>query len=132
MSSEQPIDPQVIEQTKQQIRSLVSEIAQLSRTEMSPEAYYSEFLTRIVTALAAAGGAVWTVDGQGRLSMQFQINYGITKLGDDEKAQRHHGRLLYRTLSSGEGGLMPPHWHVGLRHRRGRDGGNPTDVSARC
>ena len=36
-SSEQSLDPQLIEQTKQQIRSLVAEISQLARSEVSPE-----------------------------------------------------------------------------------------------
>ena len=85
MSSEQqPIDPQVIEQTKQQIRSLVNEIAQLSRTEMSPEAYYAEFLTRIVTALAAAGGGVWTTTARAGCRCNFRSttaspNWATTK-----------------------------------------------------
>jgi len=55
MSIEQP-DPDLVEQTKNQIRNLVREIAQLSRSDMSPAEFYDAFLTRVVAALAA--GAV--------------------------------------------------------------------------
>ena len=69
MSTEQPIDPDLVEQTKQQIRNLVREIAQISRTDISPVDYYDALLTRVVSALAAVGGAIWTVgDGGGSSS----------------------------------------------------------------
>ena len=74
MSIEQPLDPQLIEQTKQQIRSLVAEIARLSKTEVAPEEFYGEFLSRVVSALAAVGGAVWTLNPEGQLALQYQIN----------------------------------------------------------
>ena len=48
MSTEQSLNPELIEQTKQQIRSLVNEIAQLSRTDIAPQQFYAEFLTRVV------------------------------------------------------------------------------------
>ena len=110
MSIEQPADSQLIEQTKQQIRSLVAEIAQLSKTDVAPEAFYSEFLPRVVSALAAVGGAVWALNPEGQLSLQYQINIHETKLRDDEEGQAQHSRLLYKALSSGEEGmLVPPH-----------------------
>ena len=58
MSTDQPLDPQLIEQTKQHIRSLVGEIAQLSKAEIAPEEFYGQFLPRVVSAMAAVGGAV--------------------------------------------------------------------------
>ena len=71
MSDEQqPLDPRLIEQTKQQIRTLVNEIAQLAKSEVAPEEFHAEFLPRVVSALAAIGGAVWTFDDQGRLALQ--------------------------------------------------------------
>ena len=98
MSTEQPLDPQLIEQTKQQIRSLVGEIAQLSKSEISPEEFYSEFLTRVVSALAAVGGVVWTTNQDGQLALQYQINLQETRLRESEEAQAQHSRLLYKVL----------------------------------
>jgi hypothetical protein len=106
---QQPLDAHLIEQTKQQIRSLVAEIAQLSKTDVAPEEFYGEFLPRIVSALAAVGGAVWTVNPEGQLALQYQINLQETRLRDSEEAQAQHARLLYKMLAAGEGTLVPPH-----------------------
>ncbi len=125
MSSEQSLDPQLIEQTKQQIRSLVSEIARLSRESLSPEEFYTEFLGRVVSALAAIGGAVWTVNDEGRLGLQYQINLQKTRLREDEEGQARHNRLLYKTLAGGEGILVPP--HSGTGDESDDQAANPTD-----
>jgi multidrug efflux pump subunit AcrA (membrane-fusion protein) len=109
MSIEQPLDPQLIEQTKQQIRSLVAEIARLSKTEVAPEEFYGEFLSRVVSALAAVGGAVWALNPEGQLALQFQINLQEAQLRQDETVQAQHARLLYKALGSSEGMLVPPH-----------------------
>ena len=101
MSTESSLDPQLIEQTKQQIRSLVGEIAQLSKEELSPEEFYGQFLTRVVSALAAVGGAVWTLNDEGRLALQYQINIQQTKLRENEEGQAQHARLLYKVLGGG-------------------------------
>jgi len=123
MSTEQPLDPQLVEQTKQQIRSLVGEIAQLTKTEISPEEFYSEFLGRVVSALAAVGGAVWTTNQDRQLALQYQINLQETRLRESEEDQAQHGRLLYKVLSTGEGMLVPPH----SGSADGQEAGNPTD-----
>ncbi len=109
MSIEQPLDAQLIEQTKQQIRSLVSEISQLTKTDVAPEEFYGEFLPRVVSALAAVGGAVWTLNPEGQLALQYQINIQETRLRENEDHQAQHARLLYKALSSSEGMLVPPH-----------------------
>ncbi len=125
MSTESSLDPQLIEQTKQQIRSLVGEIAQLSKEELSPEEFYGQFLTRVVSALAAVGGAVWTLNDEGRLALQYQINIQQTKLRENEEGQAQHARLLYKVLSGGEGALVPPHSGAGEEEAEGA--ANPTD-----
>jgi multidrug efflux pump subunit AcrA (membrane-fusion protein) len=119
------LDPQLIEETKQQIRSLVSEIAQLSKADVAPEEFYGQFLTRVVSALAAIGGAVWTTNDEGRLALQHQINLQQTKLRDNEEGQAQHGRLLYKCLTTAEGMLVPP--HSGAGEEGGEQVANPTD-----
>jgi multidrug efflux pump subunit AcrA (membrane-fusion protein) len=125
MSSD-TLDPNLIEQTKHQIRTLVNEIAQLSRTDVTPQEFYGEFLTRVVSALAANGGAVWATEDQGGgpLSLQYQINIQETNLREaSEEDQQRHGRLIHKVMGTGEGLLVPP------RSGAGDDGeaGNPTD-----
>jgi hypothetical protein len=123
MSTEQPLDPQLIEQTKQQIRSLVAEIAQLSKSDISPEEFYGQFLTRVVSALAAVGGVVWTANQDGQLALQYQINLQETRLRESEEAQAQHSRLLYKVFSGSEGMLVPPR----SGSEDGEQAGNPTD-----
>ena len=68
MSTEQSVDPELVEQTKQQIRNLVREIAQITKSDVAPSEFYNAVLNRIVSALAAVGGAVWTVSETGQLA----------------------------------------------------------------
>ncbi|MBN1591065.1 MAG: HlyD family efflux transporter periplasmic adaptor subunit [Pirellulales bacterium] len=123
MSTEQSMNPDLIEQTKQQIRTLVGEISQLSRSDIAPEDFYAEFLNRVVSALAAVGGAVWIVEDEGRLALKYQSNLQKSGLRDNEEGQRQHSRLLQRVMTGGEALMVPPHSGVG----EDDDIANPTD-----
>jgi hypothetical protein len=129
MSFEQSPDHQLIEQTKQQIRALVAEIAQLSKADVAPEEFYGAFLPRVVSALAAVGGAVWALNPEGQLALQYQINLQETKLRESEERQAQHSRLLYKALSSPEGMLVPPHSGPGEADQLDQQtpAANPTD-----
>jgi len=114
MSTEQPLDPSLIEQTKQQIRSLYAEIAQLARSDIAPEEFYAEMLPRVISALAAVGGVVWAKQDQGQIGLQYQINLQESRLAEQsEEDQMRHGRLLQKVLTTGEGLLVPPHSGAG-------------------
>lgn len=112
MSTEQ-VDPELVEQTKQQIRTLVNEIHQLARSDCAPSEFYAGFLDRVVQALAAFGGAVWTPGEESRLQLQYQVNLQKTGLAGDEDGQLKHGRLLSKVMSTGEGILIQPHSGLG-------------------
>ena len=56
--TEEVIDPGLLEQTKNQIRKLVAEIADLAESDIQPNEFYVEFLNRAVAAVAASGGCV--------------------------------------------------------------------------
>ncbi len=122
MSTDQPVDSKTLEQTKQQIRDLVAEIAQLSKQDLDAEQYYAEFLQRVVNALAAVGGAVWTLNDSGQLELAYQINLRTTNLADTQEDQVKHGRLLQQMMVKGEGAVVPP-----FSGGEGEDeAGNPT------
>lgn len=109
MSSDQSsVNAETIEQTKQQIRSLVSEISQLSKSDIGPDEYYASFLQRVVSALAAVGGAVWLVEDGRRLQLAYQINLSQTLLDSSSEDAGRHLRLLNQVINSGEGNLFPP------------------------
>jgi RND family efflux transporter MFP subunit len=123
MSTEQSVDPHLIEQTKQQIRGLVVEIAQLAKQDVNAREFYGAFLDKVVSALAAVGGAVWTVGDAGALELQYQINFRETRLADNQQALQRHGMLLQKTIASGEGALVAPHSGEG----DGSQPANPTE-----
>lgn len=115
-------DEQDIERTKQQIRALVAEIAQLSKSEMGPEEFYPAFLQRIVSALVAVGGAVWTLGEGKKLQLAYQINISETLQNSDSEEAQQHLRLLTSAMQRPEGVLAPPlsaHGDAGM-------GANPT------
>ena len=118
------MDVQLIEQTKQQIRALVNEITQIAKSDISPEDFHGEFLPRVISALAATGGALWTLDpNNGSLALAYHVNMRETRLHEDEESNKRHSRLLYKILRSGDGALVPPH----TVSEGENEEGNPTD-----
>jgi len=103
-------ETRLVHQTKQQIRSLVQEIAQLSDQDLTPQEYFAEFLPRVVAALAAIGAIAWIKGDDGQVVLLYQINLEGTGLAErSEEDQMRHGRLLQRVMATGEGLLVPPH-----------------------
>lgn len=113
MTESSSVNPQAVEQTKQQIRGLVEEITALSRQNLAPEKYYGEFLKRVVEALAAVGGAVWTIGEGGQFQLAYQINLQSSTLDVEGDHQRRHARLLAQVAQTREGTLVPPHSGAG-------------------
>ncbi len=114
---------EAIENTKQQIRGLVSEIAQLAKSELEPGEFYAAFMQKIVSALAAHGGAVWSMSDAGDASILYQINIAGDLLDDDSEEAVRHKKLLQVVSHSNEAQLIPPNSGFG------EDGaiGNPTE-----
>ncbi len=122
MSTDRPMNSETIEQTKQQIRGLVSEIAQLSKSDLNADEYYAALMQRIVSALAAVGGAVWLLNDSRRTELRYQINLSETLLDSASEDADLHRRLLDRVMKTGEPQLIPP--SSGASDEAG--GGNPT------
>ena len=74
-ASSEPIDPALVQQTKNEIRSLVNEITQLSQANIPVTEFYEEFLNRVVQALASHGGAIWTANEDNSLQLEYQRTY---------------------------------------------------------
>ena len=118
------VNPQAIEQTKQQIRGLISEISQLAKSDLSPEEFYVAFLDRVVAALAAVGGAVWTINDDGHLGADpaYQSNISPGLLDNESDESKKHYRMLESISKQSEAQLIPP-MSFSTDERRG---GNPT------
>ncbi|MEM1226789.1 MAG: HlyD family efflux transporter periplasmic adaptor subunit [Planctomycetota bacterium] len=103
------VNPQTVEETKAQIRGLVNEIAALTKSGAAASEFYPELLSRIITALAAAGGAIWLLDEDQQLRLQYQINAEPSILSDDSDDAARHNRLIRRVAMAGQSILVPPY-----------------------
>ncbi len=103
------VNQQTVEETKAQIRSLVNEIAALAKGGATADEFYPELLSRVITALAAAGGAIWLLDEDRQLQLQYQINAEPSLLSDDSDDANRHNRLIRRVANSGQSLLIPPY-----------------------
>lgn len=121
-TQEESVDPRMVEQAHQQIRGLMDEIVALARQDIAPEAFYSEYLSRVVSALAAVGGAVWKTNPDGSMDVQSQINFQERGLSDKPEDVMGHRTLLAKVFNTGEGWLADPRY-------AGNEGQgiNPTD-----
>src|SRR6516165_5852918 len=106
--TEEVIDPGLLEQTKNQIRKLVAEIADLAESDIQPNEFYVEFLNRSVAAVAATGGAFWMMDGRGGLRLQYQYEFGATGLMDGRVKTAPHDALLGCMLQASQAQIVPP------------------------
>ncbi|MCA9259184.1 MAG: hypothetical protein KDA61_08290, partial [Planctomycetales bacterium] len=108
-SSSGSVDPQAVLRAKQEIQGLVQEIDDLSRSEIDPSEFFAALLDKSVTALAAIGGVVWTIEEGTGLRLEHQINLRETGLAQDRAAQMQHARLLGQVAEKGEPALVAPH-----------------------
>ncbi len=122
---EETIDPGLLEQTKNQIRKLVAEIADLAESDIQPTEFYVEFLNRSVAAVAATGGAFWLLDGRGGLRLQYQVEFGATGLMDGRVKTAPHDALLGCMLQASQAQIIPP----GAAIEGVPNAGNPTEYS---
>src|SRR3954447_10006828 len=119
---EETIDPGLLEQTKNQIRKLVAEIADLAESDIQPAEFTVEFLNRAVAAVAASGGAFWMLDGRGSLKLQHQLEFRLTGLTDGRAKTAPHDALLGCMLQASQPQIIPP----GATIEGVPNAGNPT------
>ena len=118
------VDKNLVQETKNQIRNLIQEISELSRSNCTVEEFYEGFLMRTASALASVGGAIWVREpDQKYAELHYQINLKKTCLADDKAAQTKHSLLLRKLIDAGQPTLVPPN--------SGQEGddeaGNPTE-----
>ncbi|MDR0871817.1 MAG: efflux RND transporter periplasmic adaptor subunit [Planctomycetaceae bacterium] len=113
----------LVEQTRQEIRVIVNEITQLSKMDIGTDEYHTEFLNRVVAAMGAVGGVIWTFN-EGMLNAAYQINFKELKFQENQDANKRHARLLYRMLHGPETGTLVPA-HSGIEGEE--ESGNPSD-----
>ncbi len=91
-----------------EIDDLLETVAGLAESDLTPTEFYAELMDRIVPALAATGGAVWTGGPAGGVELQYQVNLPGGLLSEDREGARRHARLVEQVLATGKGKLSPP------------------------
>lgn len=99
-------DNHLVQETRLQIRKLVQEIAQLSQSECEPDEFFEGFVSRLCSALASVGAAIWMSDPDGQLELTFASS--LPPLVQTGNEARRHSLLLQRLLTTGEATLIPP------------------------
>jgi len=107
------IDDDAVRRAKQEIQGLVQEVVELSRSEIEPAQFYSALMDKSVSALAAIGGVVWTIEEGAGVKLEYQVNLRETGLAENEPAQLQHGKLLKQVIERGEPALIPPNSGAG-------------------
>lgn len=102
-------DDEAVQRAKQEIQSLVQEVVELSKSQIDPTEFYAALLDKSISALAAIGGVVWTIEENGPFKLEYQVNIQQTGLIENAEAQARHGRLLSQIAKRGEGVLVAPH-----------------------
>ena len=123
--AEETLDPALLEQTKNQIRTLVSEIAELAESDIQPAEFQAEFLNRVVAAVAATGGALWTLDPKGQIRLTHQLEFRQTGLLENSPRSAPHNALLGAMIRANSPQLIPP----GAAVEGMPNAGNPTALA---
>lgn len=123
--AEETIDAGLLEQTKNQIRTLVAEIADLAESDIQPAEFNIEFLNRAVAAVAASGGALWMLDGRGTLKLQQHLGFQATGLMDGRVRAQPHDALLGVMMQATSAQIIPP----GAAVEGVPNAGNPTSFA---
>ncbi len=89
------LDAAAISQTKQQISGLVAEIAELAKLCEAPANFYPAMLSRLVTAMAATGAAIWQRrnDGIWQLVHSSTLPESLILDQDDNRSKRRPNSL---------------------------------------
>src|SRR5437773_1397946 len=121
-----PVDMKMLEETRRHINRLIEEVGRLAESELPPTEFYAELLKRVLAAMAAPAGAVWTRTSHGNLQLQFHINMREVGLDRSEHAKQTHDELLRRAVLNPQPLHLLP--HSGMGPEEGKTAaGNPTD-----
>jgi len=91
-----------------EVDELVDGVARLSTSELSPAEFYAQLMDRIVPALAAAGGAVWTSSLEGAIELAYEVSLPEALGSADAAGRRRHAQLIAQVFQTGAERLAPP------------------------
>ncbi len=121
------VDPRSVEEARQQIRALIGEIEQLSKTDAAEADFFLGLLERVIEAMGAVAGLVWLTSKEGRVEPIAHLKMQATGLSDNSEVQAAHSGLVQALLGSPSGLLVPP--QAALTSPDGKpSGSNPSSL----
>ncbi|MBM82992.1 MAG: hypothetical protein CMJ78_20715 [Planctomycetaceae bacterium] len=87
---------------RDRIIQLAREIEEFSKTNMPPEAFFDEFLKRVIGAIGAKAGAVWMLNQGNQLQMFREIGVQDSGFFQQPDAAAKNQKLLVDVLSNGQ------------------------------
>ena len=121
------VDPRSVEEARQQIRALIGEIEQLSKTDAAEADFFLGLLERVIEAMGAVAGLVWLTSKEGRVEPIAHLKMQATGLSDNPEVQAAHSGLVQALLGSPSGLLVPP--QAALTSPDGKpSGSNPSNL----
>ena len=97
-----------LDQVKERIRRLVTEVQNLSETACDPDEYFPQFLQRTVEASSARGGVVWLSGRDGQWVPRYPWRVEGLGLADDADVQQLHQKLLAQATRDGRPVVVAP------------------------
>lgn len=102
-----------IDAARARIQRLVEEIAALSKREVRSEEYFQEFLTRVVQACDAKGGAVWLVgqrsaEGKSESQLAAQVEFESSLFQSDETQRTNLLKVLNEVVQTKQPMVFSP------------------------
>lgn len=124
MTSSPSAESQFLEQTWEEIRLLIHQVAQMARSEVPEDEFYQGLLQRVVTAVAGIGGAAWRIEGGRPTALLARIQLDQTGLSEQSNGEswHRHALLVQQIASQSQPSLVPPSGTLG----DGTDASNPT------
>lgn len=104
-----------VKQVREKIIQLAKEIEEHSRSNMPPDAFFNEFLKRVVGAVGARAGAVWLRNGTAKLNLFADVNLKQTGFFDKPEATALNQKLLDEVLSNGQACTHSPNDGSGVQ-----------------
>lgn len=97
-----PTDKDPIKEVRERIIQLAREIEELSKSNVPPKTFFTEFLRRIVGAVGARAGAIWLRSDANRLELLVEQNLDKTGFNNNPRALAANQKLLTDVLSNGQ------------------------------
>ena len=107
------LDQQSLAESQMDVREIVGEIQALCLSDIPRDEFFAGFLNRLVSALYAFGGAVWLVNTEQNIELQYQTKLVESGLTETDEDQLRHAQVLRRVILSGRADSIAPHSGAG-------------------